>query len=75
MSCGRPDIRKATCLVIERNGMYLSRIEMLTRRVVWDPHLGSAWRTRNKAKAYAVADEYMGNVCLFNPIVWEVRKL
>lgn len=71
----KQDIRTKTCLVIERNGEYLSRIEMLTGRVIWDNHLSSAWKTRDKAKAIRMAKVYGGQLSLFNPIIWRVKAL
>ena len=75
MTCGKPDIRKATVLVIRKGNQYLSRIEMLTGRVVWSPELSSAWRTRNREKARNAAETYGGEPILFNPIIWRVKAL
>ena len=69
------EIRKQTVLVVWRDGSYLSRKEMLTGRIVWDPHLSSAWKTRNREKAMETAEKYGGELLLFNPITWEVKSL
>ena len=71
----KPDIRRATVLVIRKNGQYLSRREMFTGRILWDPHLSSAWKTRNREKARENAEKYGGVLMLFNPIIWEVKRL
>ena len=71
----KPDIRRATVLVIRKDGRYLSRREAFTGRIVWDPHLGNAWKTRNREKAHDAAEKYGGEMMLFNPIIWEVKAL
>lgn len=68
-------LRMATALVVFRDGKYLSRKEMLTGRIIWDQHLSSAWRTRNRDKARKTAEKYGGTLRLFNPIIWEVKRL
>lgn len=75
MNCTKPDIRSATVLVIRKDGKYLSRSNLLTGEVIWDQHLGSAWRTRNKEDAAALARVHGGELMLFNPIVWKVKDL
>jgi hypothetical protein len=68
-------LRKATVLVVFRDGEYLSRKKMLTGRIVWDQHLSNAWRTRDREKARRIAEKYGGTLRLFNPIIWRVRDL
>ena len=69
------DIRLATVLVIRKDGQYLSRIEIVTGRAVWDPHLSDAWRTRDRMLAQMVAQKHGGTPELFNPIIWRVKAL
>ena len=70
------ELRKATTLVVMKDGKYLSRINaMIPGTVVWDQHLSNAWRTRNMAKAKERAEEVGGILALFNPIIWEVKVL
>ena len=71
----KQDIRIKTVLIVEDDGWYLSRIEILTGREVWSRELSEAWRTRDRNKAKAVAEEYGGRLMLFNPIIWEVKAL
>lgn len=68
-------LRKATCLVIQKDGEYLSRIGSMVGLMVWDVHLSNAWTTRNKEKAMCKADEFGGTLMLFNPIIWRVERL
>lgn len=68
-------LKKATCLVIQKDGEYLSRIGKLVNLTVWDVHLSNAWTTRNKEKAMRKADELGGTLMLFNPIIWRVERL
>lgn len=67
------DIRRATVLVIEKDGCYLSRVELFTGKVIWDQHLSSAWKTRNREKAKQMALKYGGQPVLFNPIIWKTK--
>ena len=72
----RDEIRKCTALVIQNDaGEYLSRIECVTGRVVWDAHLSNAWKTRVMGNAVAVAEFLGGKVCLFNSALMEVKAL
>ena len=69
------DIRLATVLVIRKDGQYLSRVEIGTGRVIWDPHLSDAWRTRDRVLARILAKKHGGELTLFNPIIWRVKAL
>ena len=71
----KPDIRSATCLVIRKDGEYLSRRMMLTGELVWDPHLSSAWTTRDKDAAVRMARIVGGTVYLFNKVIWRTKVL
>ena len=75
MICDKQDIRLRTVLVIEKDGKYLSRKETVTGTILWDQHLSSAWRTRNKGLAELMVAIHGGNLVLFNPIVWRVKAL
>ena len=75
MSYGTQDARLKTALIVVKDRQYLSRVEIVTGRVVWDPHLSNAWTTRDRKAAAAVARKLGGTLALFNPIVWEVREL
>ena len=71
----KPDIRTATCLVIEKDGKYLSGYGTFMGSVTWDNHLSNAWTTRDKEEALRVAEKYGGSLMLFNPIVWRTKRL
>lgn len=68
-------MRKKTVLVIRKERWYLSRVEMLTKRVIWIPYLSDAWSTREIGKARLLAEKFGAQIMMFNPIVWEVRTL
>lgn len=68
-------LKKATCLVIAKDGEYLSRIGTMFWLMVWNVHLSNAWTTRNLAEATRKADEFGGTLMLFNPIIWRVERL
>ena len=76
MSYAKSELRKATALIVMKDGKYLSRVgTMMLSSSVWDPHLSNAWRTRNKQEAQEIADRVGGILALFNSITWEVRVL
>ena len=76
MNYARSELRKATTLVVMKDGKYLSRINaMIPGTVTWDQHLSNAWRTRDREKAREKAEEVGGILALFNPIIWEVKLL
>ena len=68
-------MRRKTVLVIKKDRQYLSRVEMLTRCVIWSPHLADAWSTREIGKARFLSEKFDAQIMMFNPIVWEVRTL
>lgn len=71
----KQDIRTKTVLVVRKNGLWLSRAELATKRLVWDQHLSNAWMTRDKNEAMSVALKTGGTIYLFNPIVWRFKVL
>ena len=76
MSYAKSELRKATTLIVMKDGKYLSRINaMIPGAVVWDQHLSNAWRTRNRSEAQEKAEQVGGILALFNPIIWEVKVL
>ena len=72
----RDNLRRKTALVIRNQyGEYLSRKDMVTGKILWDRHLSNAWKTRKREKAGKMVQKLGGEICLFNPIIWEVRAL
>ena len=69
----KDEIKKQTCLVIEKDGEYLAGYRTAIGFVYWTRHLTDAWKTRNKEEAMAVATTYGGRLMLFNPIVWQTK--
>ena len=71
----REKIREKTCLVIEKDGQYLTGIGAILRTPGWTSHLSDAWKTRDKEDALRKAEEYGGTLVLFNPIIWRTKRL
>jgi hypothetical protein len=67
------DIRKATCLIIERDGEFLVAVSELGFR--WSVSPYDAWSTRDKMTAFKVAWRVRGRLFLFNPIVGQLKEL
>lgn len=67
------DIRKATCIIIERDGEFLVGALGLFPR--WNNSPYDAWSTRDKMKAFKVAWKVRGRLFLFNPIVNQLKPL
>lgn len=67
------DIRKATCLIIERDGEFLVGASELGLRWSISPY--DAWSTRDKMTAFRVAWKVRGRLFLFNPIVGQLKEL
>ncbi len=66
-------IRKATCLIIERDGEFLVAVSELGLRWSISPY--DAWSTRDKMTAFKVAWKVRGRLFLFNPIVGQLKEL
>ena len=66
-------IRKATCLIIERDGEFLVAVSELGLRWSISPY--DAWKTRDKMTAFRVAWKVRGKLFLFNPIVGQLKPL
>ena len=75
MSGLKNDIRKATCLIIRKNGEYLVGRILYSTDLRWSSSQYDAWRTRDRAKAEDYAKRTGGIVMLFNPIVNQMRVL
>ena len=65
----KDEIRRQTCIVIQRNGEYLVGRDMLKRGLKWSWSVYEAWRTRDIKKAREIARKVGGVMVLFNPIV------
>lgn len=67
------EIRKATCIIIERDGQFLVGASGLFPRWSISPY--DAWSTRDKMKAFRVSWAVRGRLFLFNPIVGQLKPL
>ena len=71
----RDDIRRKTCLIIRRNGEYLTGRILGSQDLRWSIYAHEAWKTRDRKKAEEIARRTGGIVMLFNPIVRQMRVL
>ncbi len=69
------NIRFLTCLIVEKNQLYLSGRSVLTREYTWSDSPWDAWRTRNPKKAQSMAQRADGELMLFNPVVGQLAPL
>lgn len=63
------DIRKATCIIIRKDGEYLVGTILYSEELRWSGSPYDAWRTRRKEDAARVAGKVGGEMVLFNPVV------
>ena len=66
------EIRKQTCLIIERDGEFLIGYNGIFLR--WGISPSDAWRTRKIDAARMVAEKFGGTIMLFNPVARQLRK-
>ena len=69
------DIRKETCLIVQKDGEYLVGWNCFYRRFNWSQSKYDAWRTRDRKIAEAVARKCGGSMMLFNPVVGCIENL
>ena len=63
------NVRKATRIVIRRNGEYLVGKDMLQPKLRWSWSIYDAWRTKSAEDARKVAIATGGIMVLFNPVI------
>ena len=63
------DIRKETCIIIEKEGEYLVGTILYSEELRWSGSPYDAWRTQRKEDAARVAGKVGGEMVLFNPVV------
>lgn len=68
------DIRKSTCIIVERNGYYLVAADVFGN-IRWSRSPYDAYRIRQKMIAYKLAWRVGGSALLFNPIVGKTKSL
>lgn len=69
------DIRRATCIIIRKNGEYLVGTILYSTDLRWSWSPYDAWRTRRKEDAERVARKVGGEMVLFNPIVNQMKEM
>ena len=69
------DIRRATCIIIRKDGEYLVGTILYSTDLRWSWSPYDAWRTRRKEDAERVAGKVGGEMVLFNPIVNQRRVI
>ena len=71
----KTNIRKATRLIIRKNGEYLQGRILYSRELRWSNSAWDAWWTRDREKEREIARCTGGTVLLFNPILGEMKVL
>ena len=69
------DIRRATCIIIRKDGEYLVGTILYSTDLRWSWSPYDAWRTRRKEDAERVAGKVGGEMVLFNPIVRQMKAI
>lgn len=69
------DIRRLTCVIIQKDGRFLVGTIMGSRDLRWSTDSYDAWRTRDIEMARKAARITGGTMMLFNPAVGQLRKL
>ena len=69
------ELRRQTRLIIRKDGEYLVGIRMVTGGLIWSLSPWDAWGTRVRANARSVQSKTGGEICLFNPVIGQIRKL
>ena len=69
------DIRRATCIIIRKDGEYLVGTILYSTDLRWSQSPYDAWKTRRKEDAERVAGKVGGEMVLFNPIVNRMREI
>lgn len=67
------DIRRMTCLIVRRNGLYLVGRNQFSGGLSWSRYRYDAWRTRDIDVAREVAKRLGGTLMLFNPAAGTVE--
>lgn len=70
----KSDIRLATALIIQKDGLYLQGKQLGTNILLWSNSPWDAWRTRCRGDAEQVAFAVKGEIMLFNPVIGQMRK-
>ena len=69
------DLRKATRLIIKKDGEYMVGRILYSRDLRWSTSPNDAWWTRDREQAEFVARQLGATVVLYNPVVNQIREL
>ena len=69
------DIRRATCIIIRKDGEFLVGTILWSTDMRWSTSPYDAWSTRRKEDAERVAGAVGGEMVLFNPIVRQMKAI
>lgn len=69
------DIRKLTCVIIQKDGQYLVGMIMWSKQIRWSGAAYDAWRTRDPEQARRIARRVGGTTMLFNPAAGQLRAM
>ena len=69
------DIRRLTCVIIQKDGRFLVGTIMGSRDLRWSTDSYDTWRTRDIEMARKAARITGGTMMLFNPAVGQLRRL
>ena len=71
----KDDVRRATRLIIRKNGEYMVGRILYSRELRWSTSPNDAWWTRDMEKAEDMARKLGGIVVMYNPVVGQIRVL
>lgn len=71
----KDDVRKATRLIIRKNGEYMVGRILYSQELRWSTSPNDAWWTRDMEKAEDMARKLGGIVVMYNPVVNQIRVL
>ena len=71
----KDDVRKATRLIIRKNGEYMVGRILYSRELRWSTSPNDAWWTRDMEKAEDMARKLGGIVVMYNPVVNQIGVL
>ena len=69
------EIRRKTCIIIEKDGEYLVGTILYSTDLRWSTSPFDAWMTRDRRAAKMVADATGGKMVLFNPIINKMKEM
>ena len=71
----RNEIRRKTCVIIRKHGLYLAGRDWITDGLRWTWSTYEAWKTRDIETAREIARRTGGIMVLFNPILGQTKVM